>query len=120
MPLREWAMTDNATYHKHKDEIDAIILCALSKGPMQTYALMALLRADGYGNAQNDGPLELSYSMTGAIWRSAKNSLRERGLIYDAWDQYTETGIKNPDANQIFRRNLQVVNTAPMQEAHHV
>jgi hypothetical protein len=112
-------MTDNAGYYKVKDKVDAIILDALRSGPQQTYALMALLRAAGYGNAANDGPLELSYSMTGAIWRSAKNSLRERGLIYDSWDVYTMTGVKNPDPTQIFRRDLAAADLAPMQEAAH-
>jgi hypothetical protein len=94
MPLRDWAVTDNAAYHKAQPEIDAIITTALLNGPRSSYDLMGLLRAAGYGNAINDNPLELSYSMTGAIYRSAQNSLRNRGIICDSWDVYFATGVR--------------------------
>lgn len=110
MPLVEYAMLDEATYHKHQEEIDATILCALANGPRQSYELMALLRAQGFGNATDDGPLALSYSMTGAIYRSAKNSLRSRKLIVDSWDIYTNTGRKVP-ALEIVRTDRMM--TAP-------
>ncbi len=117
MPLREWTMTDNATYHKDRDKIDAIIITALANGPRRSYELIALLRAAGYGNAINDSPLELAYSMTGAIYRSAKNSLRERRIIYDGWDDYHFTGVKK-DVNLIYRSDLlKTEEPAPAKEA---
>jgi hypothetical protein len=96
MPLVEYAMLDESTYHKHQAEIDEAILSALADGPKQSYELMAMLRAKGFGNATDDGPLALSYSMTGAIYRSAKNSLRARKLIVDSWDIFDNTGRKIP------------------------
>jgi hypothetical protein len=87
MPLIEWAMTDNAAYAKHLEEVDAIILGALLDGPKRSYDLIDRLRLAGFGNARNDGPLELSYSMTGAIFRSAYNSLRSRGMVCDSYDK---------------------------------
>jgi hypothetical protein len=112
MSLTEWRMTDDTTYHKHQDEIDALIIGALTDGPKPSHELMELLRHAGFGNAQNNGALELSYSMTGAIYRSAKNSLRARGLICDSWDVFTETGAKVPPL-QVMRR------PDPQQEATH-
>ena len=119
MQSRDWKLTDNSAYCKEKDKIDALILSALAHGPRRIYELMAILRAEGYGNAQNDGPLELSYSMTGAIYRSAQNSLRERGLIYDSWDEYLHSGVKK-ELGQIYRRDLAAPDLAPMQEATNV
>jgi hypothetical protein len=109
MTLTEWAVTDEAAYAKRKDEIDAIILCALASGPKSSYELMILLRAEGVGNAADDRPLALSYSMTGAIYRSAKNSLRNRGLICDSWDVYTETGTKVPPCTILRRADMAFV-----------
>jgi hypothetical protein len=87
MPLTEWAMTDNAEYAKHQEEIDDLILNALLEGPKRSYDLIDRLRIAGYGNARDSGPLELSYSMTGALYRSAYNSLRSRGLVCDSYDK---------------------------------
>lgn len=111
MLLREWALTDDAAYNKAQADIDALILALLKSGPRSSYELMALLRATGYGNAQNDSPLELSYSMTGAIYRSAKNSLRRRGMIYDSWDEYKQSGVRKDPLPLIYR--------APVEEAAH-
>jgi hypothetical protein len=87
MPLIEWALTDNTAYAKQQEQIDDIILCALLEGPKRSYELIDRLRLAGFGNARNDGPLELSYSMTGAVYRSAYNSLRSRGLVCDSYDK---------------------------------
>jgi hypothetical protein len=115
MPERRWELTDDASYSKTKDRIDAIILTALAQGPRSIYEIMAVLRAEGIGDAQHDGLLELSYSTTGTIFRSAKNSLRERGMIYDGWDAYAHSGVKK-DFTQIYRRDLRARDLAPMQE----
>ena len=104
VPVREWAMTDVGSYRKHSDEIDCLIVGALASGPKSIYTLMALLRAAGHGNATSDTKMDLSYSTTGAIWRSAKNSLRMRGLIYDSWDEYSVTGVKKGRSTLIYRQ----------------
>lgn len=118
MPLRDWTLTNDAAYHKAQAAIDEIIMTALASGPAKSYDLMELLRAAGYGNAINDNPLELAYSMTGAIYRSAKNSLRSRGLIRDSWDEYMQSGKK--DFQVIYPANLfKATEPAPMQEATH-
>jgi hypothetical protein len=87
MPLTDWALNDNAGYSKHQDEIDSLILGELLSGPKRAVELIEVLRNAGFGNARNNGPLELSYSMTGAIYRSAYNSLRSRGFVCDSYDK---------------------------------
>jgi hypothetical protein len=86
MPV-EYAITDEKGYSHQQAEIDAAFLAALDDGPKTPMELQVILFDMGIGNATGNTPLALSYSFTGAIARSATNSLRGRGLIYDSWDK---------------------------------
>jgi hypothetical protein len=83
----EYSMIDEKGYAKRQQEIDEAILKLLDdEGEGKTPTeIAAAVRALGVGNARSDDRLELSYSTTGAISRSAVNSLRARGLITDSW-----------------------------------
>ena len=73
-------------YNKRRAEIDAAILAELATDG-KTYTELAIkLRSIGVGNAQSDDRLELAYSSTGAILRTAVIALRNAGKIYDSWD----------------------------------
>jgi hypothetical protein len=83
MPYEE--LLDYKRYAKDKEKIDRLILDFLVEP--RTYAeIGAMLRAAGIGDATTDNPLDLCYSTTGAIMRTAANSLRANGFIYDSWD----------------------------------
>jgi hypothetical protein len=81
----DYALTDEKTYAERQQEIDAAILKLLDEGGKTPTEVAAAVRALGIGNARSDDRLELSYSTTGAVTRSAINSLRQRGLITDSW-----------------------------------
>lgn len=84
-------------YARRRDDIDATILAALADGEGKTHAeLGAILRANAVGDARSDDPMELSYSSTGAILRTALNALRVRGKIYDSWDTATDRQYSKP------------------------
>jgi hypothetical protein len=92
-----YEMLDYAGYQRRQEDIDATILGALADGVGKTHVeLQVLLRTECVGNAKTDDPLELCYSSTGAILRTALNSLRMRGLIYDSWDCATDNSYVKP------------------------
>jgi hypothetical protein len=92
-----YEMLDYEGYERRREDIDATILAALADGEGKTHAeLGVILRANCVGNAKSDDPLELSYSSTGAILRTALNSLRMRGKIYDSWDTVTDRQYAKP------------------------
>ena len=73
-------------YHAHRELIDFWLLTLADGSPQATPArLMAKLREVGIGDAQSDDRVALSYSSTGAIYRSAMNRLQRNGWIEDPW-----------------------------------
>jgi hypothetical protein len=91
-------ITDEKGYHARKDEIDATILALLAEGGKTSQEIGVALRKLGIGNARSDDRLEIAYSMTGAVQRSATNNLRKRGLITDSWDKanYNRANFEPP------------------------
>jgi hypothetical protein len=86
-------VTDEKGYAARQQEIDAAILKALEEGPKTPHELQTLLFEMKVGNAESSERLALSYSLTGAITRSACNSLRRRQLLTDTMDRYATTGV---------------------------
>lgn len=79
-------LNDWEGYAKRRDEIDAAILAELATEGKTHTELAIKLRSIGVGDARSDDQAELAYSSTGAILRTAVNSLRWSGRIYDSWD----------------------------------
>jgi hypothetical protein len=91
-----YEMHDWTGYTKRREEIDAAILAELATEGKTHTELAIKLRAMGVGNARSDDHSELSYSTTGAILRTALNSLRWAGKIYDSWDMATDRNYARP------------------------
>ena len=89
-------MTDWQGYARRRDDINAVILAALAEEGKTHAELGAILRANCVGDAKSDDPMELCYSSTGAILRTALNALRAAGRIYDSWDTATENHYEKP------------------------
>jgi hypothetical protein len=89
-------MNDWQGYARRRDDIDATILAALADEGKTHSELGAILRANAVGDARSDDPMELSYSSTGAILRTALNALRARGKIYDSWDTAIDRNYSKP------------------------
>jgi hypothetical protein len=89
-------LNDWVGYEKHRSEIDAAILTELANDGKTHTELGIKLRAIGIGDAKSDDPTELAYSSTGAILRSAVNSLRWNKKIYDSWDTANDGHYDKP------------------------
>lgn len=89
-------LNDWEGYRKRRAEIDAAILSELATEGRTHIELAIKLRALGIGDARSDDSAELSYSTTGAILRTALNSLRSTGHIYDSWDTATDRNYAKP------------------------
>lgn len=83
-------------YEKRRDEINAAILSELANEGKTHMELASKLRSIGVGDAKSDDPMELSYSSTGSILRTAVNELRWKGRIYDSWDTATDRNYEKP------------------------
>jgi hypothetical protein len=83
-------------YDKRRGEVDAAILAELADGGKTYTELSMKLRSLGIGNATSDEPLNLAYSTTGAILRTAVIALRNAGKIYDSWDVATGRDYEKP------------------------
>ena len=89
-------LNDWVGYEKRRDDINAAILGELATEG-KTYTELAIkLRSIGVGDARSDDPIELAYSSTGAILRSAVNALRWSERIYDSWDTATDRNYEKP------------------------
>jgi hypothetical protein len=89
-------LNDWVGYEKRRTEIDAAILEELACDGKTHTELAAKLRAIGIGDARSDDATELAYSSTGAILRSAVNSLRWTRKIYDSWDTANDGKYDKP------------------------
>jgi hypothetical protein len=94
MTMTRFDLNDERGYAARRDEIDNAILNLLAEGEKTPHEIGIALRGIGVGNAESDDKLEIAYSMTGAIQRSAINALRRRGLIYDTCDTAMRAGGK--------------------------
>jgi hypothetical protein len=100
MPVKAWTVYDEDGYRKQRALINLLIMDALVAGGKENTELMEVLRIAGVGDAKSSNTLELSYSSTGAIFRSAYNTLRSNGLVKDSFDIY---GADYPKPLRIFR-----------------
>lgn len=83
-------------YEKRRGEVDAAILAELATGGKTYTELSIKLRSLGIGDAKSDSPLDLAYSTTGAILRTAVTVLRSSGKIYDSWDTASGREYEKP------------------------
>ena len=89
-------LNDWEDYEKQREVINAAILEELAVGGKTHTELAIKLHSIGIGNARSNERIELAYSTTGAILRSALNSLRWAGKIYDSWDTATDRQYEKP------------------------
>lgn len=76
---RTWSHED---YEKHRRDVDYWLLTlAAQDGGTTAYDVSKKLYQLGIGNADGDGKLQLAYSVTGVIVRTAKMELRKAGLL---------------------------------------
>lgn len=103
--MRTLQVLDPQGYEERGDFIDSLILSILSESPRTCCEIYAVLQQNGIGDARSCDRYELSYSSTGAIGRSALNTLRGRKLTYDSRDLYVQGRINKPEVpNKIYLR----------------
>lgn len=103
--MQDFSITDEKAYAAVAQQVDGLILAALDEGGKTHLELERVLYENKIGNARDDSSHELAYSSTGAIFRSAVNSLRRRNQIYDSWD----LGRDYERPFRYFRRNPHVI-----------
>jgi DNA-binding PadR family transcriptional regulator len=100
-------------YHAKRDLIDFWILTMADGSPTATqFQMMVKLRDLAIGDARSDARMDLTYSSTGAIYRSAMNRLQHNGWIEEAW----KNGRKLSDPLHITRAGREYLATLPARE----
>jgi ribosomal protein S19E (S16A) len=111
--MKRLEILDWVGYHAKRDLIDFWLLTMADGSVNATYVqMMAKLRSLGIGDAKSDSSIDLAYSGTGAICRSAMNRLHHIGWIEDAW----KNGRKLSDPIHITRAGREYLATLPAQE----
>ena len=111
--MSQLQMLDWMGYHAKRDLIDFWLLTMADGTPNATQLQMLVkLRELAIGDARSDAYMGLTYSGTGAIFRSALNRLQHKGWIEDAW----ANGRKLSAPLQITRAGRAYLTTLPAQE----